>query len=84
MSLQPDKDIQKCFQSGTGYGYPKRFPRYCDDSDSRKSCTWKHRFSLLYHDSKSVYGEISVPLCNPLPYWLKTLSSFLSMILLMV
>ena len=34
VSLQPDTDIQKLpKRKGTGYGYPKRFFRYFDDSD---------------------------------------------------
>jgi len=72
VSLQPDKDIQNCFQTGTGYGsgYPKRFYQYFEDSDFWKKMhihieqsfiyyLQKHVFSLLRHDSESVYGVIS-------------------------
>jgi len=58
MSLQPD--IHNCFQTGTGYGYPKRFNRYFEDSDFWKKLHiaqifihyfQKHLFSRLCHDS---------------------------------
>jgi len=54
---------------GTGYGYPKRFYQCFEDSDFWKKLhiarsiihyLQKHLFSLLCHDSKSVYGVISV------------------------
>ena len=59
-----------CFQTGTGHGtgYPKRFYRYFEDSDFWKKLhiaqsliyyLQKHLFSLLCHDSESVYGVIS-------------------------
>jgi len=63
---------------GTGYasGYPKRFYRYFEVSDFWKNLRiaqsfvyyfQKHLFSLLCHNSDSVYGVISVTLCNPIP-----------------
>ena len=70
VSLQPDTDIKICFETGTGYGYPIRFTRYFVDSDFWKKLhiaklfiyyLQKHLFSLLCHDSDSVYAEISVP-----------------------
>jgi len=72
VSLQPDTDIQNCFQTGTGYGsgYPKRFYRYFEISDFWKKLhiaqsfihyLQKHIFRLLCQDSESVYGVISVP-----------------------
>jgi len=59
-----------CFQTGTGFGpgYPKRFYEYFEDSDFSKKLhiaqsfiyyLQKHLFSLLRHDSESVYGVIS-------------------------
>ena len=72
VSLQPDKDIQNCLQTGTGYGsgYPKRIYQYFGDSDFWKKLhiaqsfiyyLQKHLLSLLRHDSESVCGAISEP-----------------------
>jgi len=60
---------KNCYQTGTGCGYPKRFYRYFEDSDFWKKLHFaqsfiyylqKHIFSLLCHDSESVYGISSV------------------------
>ena len=70
VSLQPDTDIQNLLQTGTGYGsgYPARLYRYFEDSDFWKKLHiaqsfiyyfQKHLFSLLCHDSQSVYSVIS-------------------------
>ena len=70
--------FKNCFQTVTGYGcaYPQPFYQYFEDSEIWKKLhiaqsfiyyLQKHLFSLLCHDSESVYGVISVPLYNPIP-----------------
>ena len=82
LSLQQDTYIKKMLPNGNQIRiYPKIFSRYFEDSDSWKKLhnaqsfiqyLRKHLLYLLCHDSKSVYGVISVPQCSPMPYRLNT------------
>jgi len=58
-SLQPDTDIQICFETGTGYGYPKRFYWYFEDSDFWKKLHIAQ--SLIYYLHSEAYFQPSVP-----------------------
>ena len=75
VSLQPDKDIQKLLSNGNRIRirYPKHFYQYFEDLDFWKKLhiaqsflyyLQKHLFSLLRHDSESVYGVITEPKSN--------------------
>jgi len=77
VSLQPDTDIQKLLSNGNRILIRisetlLSIFRGLRSLEKVAYCTFihylqKHPFSLLCHDSESVYGVISVPYCNPIP-----------------